>query len=159
VADRFGEDEQTCQSMCPGAEVELYFHRMPSQDSEDMISYRTDMPYTELPAAFNYRKSFDPQCTCRTASSGIAELTSDGYITSVELDTGAQPAASEPTVGTPVFRIDPWLDPETLLNADGDLNLAGLNKIASPEAVSTPTTERSGGKTVRIVGPSFFPVQ
>lgn len=158
VAERFSQDEQTCQSMCPGAEVELYFHRMPSQDSEDMISYRTDMPYTDLPAAFNYRKSFDPQCSCRTAGSDITELTSDGYMTSVELDNYL-PAVSEPTVGTPVFRIDPWLNPETLLNAEGDLTLAALKKIASPEAVATPTTERVGGKTIRIVGPSFFPVQ
>ncbi|MEM7461090.1 MAG: DUF2865 domain-containing protein [Pseudomonadota bacterium] len=158
VSERFGDDELTCENMCPGTDVELYFHRMPNQDSEDMISYRTDLPYTELPTAFDYRKTFDESCTCRT-SNAFAEVYGDAYISTSELSSVTTPADNTPKVGTPEFKIDPWIDPETQANLDGGLTLAGLQEIASPKARPDLITETSGGKTVRIVGPSFFPVQ
>lgn len=158
VSDRFSDDELTCEAMCPGTEVELYYHRMPNQDSEDMISYRSDMPYTELPAAFNYRKTFDQDCTCRS-SSAFAEVYGDGYFSAAEMTAVTGVPDNTPKVGSPNFRIDPWLDPETQTNLGGGLTLAGLKEIASPKSKPDLITENSGGKTVRIVGPSFFPVQ
>jgi hypothetical protein len=58
---------ETCSAMCPAAETKLYFHRVPEEESEAMISLQGE-PYTALPTAFLYRKrrteTADPSCTC-----------------------------------------------------------------------------------------------
>ncbi|MGI9400748.1 MAG: DUF2865 domain-containing protein [Rhizobiaceae bacterium] len=159
MSDRFSDDELTCESMCPGTQVELYYHRMPNQDSEDMISYRSDLPYTELASAFEYRKSFNPDCTCKSSTGAFAEIYGDGYISSAEFSSVTTPKDDTPKIGTPVFKKDPWVDPATRDNIDGGLTLAGLQEIANPKARHDLITETAGGKTIRIVGPSFFPVQ
>jgi hypothetical protein len=63
----FESDAARCDSMCPGTDVQLYFHMVPDQDSEDMVSVADQMPYTSLPNAFSYRDrkvGAAPQCIC-----------------------------------------------------------------------------------------------
>src|SRR5579885_1914373 len=62
--DHFRQDEQTCQRMCPAAEVQLYTYHNPGQDVSQAVSLN-GQPYTELPAAFQYRKALSPACSCR----------------------------------------------------------------------------------------------
>ena len=158
VAQRFGEDEQTCQAMCPGSQVELFYHRMPTQDSEDMISYRTNAPYTELPKAFSYRKEFNPQCACRSASSGLTEIAGSGGFQNMNPQTAA--VQTGPTIPTPVFKKDPGLDPDTLVNMEGRLTIADIDALTRSQELGTPiASQEKGERDVRIVGPSFFPVQ
>lgn len=152
VPDRFAEDEATCEAMCPGQNVELFFHAMPAQDSEDMISYRTDEPYASMSTAFNYRKEVKEECACRQARrSNITEIAGTGGIT--EVDT----AARARSVSTPVWRVDPGLDPETASNAGSRFTIADVERFAlRGEAVGA---EANRPRNVRVVGPSFFPVQ
>lgn len=158
VAQRFDDDEQTCQAMCPGSNVELFYHRMPAQDSEDMISYRTSTPYVELPKAFSYRKEFQPECACRSASTGLTEIAGSGGFQDVNpqgttVETG-------PKIATPVFKMDPGLDPDTLMNVEGGLTVADIDALARSQELGTPVaSQEKGERNVRIVGPSFFPVQ
>jgi len=72
--NNFDADEYTCESRCPGAEVELFYHSVPGQDSEQMISYRQDIPYEQQPYAFIYRKKIDKQCSCNFSQAGLGEL-------------------------------------------------------------------------------------
>jgi hypothetical protein len=60
----FPQDEQTCQRMCPAAEVALYSHRNPGEDVSQALS-TSGRSYTELPNAFAFRKAFNPSCSCR----------------------------------------------------------------------------------------------
>ncbi|MPZ41375.1 MAG: DUF2865 domain-containing protein [Rhizobiales bacterium] len=60
----FPQDEQTCQRMCPAAEVALYSHRNPGEDIAQAIS-TGGRSYSELPNAFAFRKAFNPSCSCR----------------------------------------------------------------------------------------------
>lgn len=62
--DHFRQDEQTCQRMCPAAEVQLYTYHNPGEDVSQAVSL-TGRPYTELPTAFKYRKTLDAACSCR----------------------------------------------------------------------------------------------
>jgi hypothetical protein len=66
VPSRFGEDERTCQRMCPAAAVQLYTHRNPGEDMSQAVSL-SGQPYSELPNAFLYRKQYSAACSCRHA--------------------------------------------------------------------------------------------
>ena len=156
VPDRFAIDEETCRNMCPGSDVDLYVHRMPFEDSENMISYRTEIPYADEPFAFAYRKEHNPENRCRFSVAGMTQ----------SVDTVADLRETENTVniriGVPNFRKDPTLAPDVYDNLHMKFDLqdakdyiaASLEKKANPDAVV-----QIGDRKVRIVGPAFFPVQ
>jgi len=153
VPRRFEQDAQICQAMCPGSEVLLYHHRMPSEDSEDMVSYQTQISYAQQPYAFNYRKKVNPECGCRFSTANISQ----GEETSISRTTNA---SNGTPAGRPVFRPDPALDPDTQENRDGNLtfDVMALLLKKSPANDTTELADASKRK-VRIVGPAFFPVQ
>ncbi len=70
--DRFNEDAQTCQRMCPAAEVQLYSYHNPGEEVTQAVSL-DGRPYSELPTAFAYRKTFDKACSCRRPGESWAE--------------------------------------------------------------------------------------
>jgi len=160
TTDRFDNDEAVCQAMCPGSEVNLYFHAMPSQSPEQMISYRQDTDYAKQPFAFQYRKSVNPECSCRFAQArGLEEIAGS---TKASSDDGA-PVKRETyaRIGLPVYREDPYLDPETLSNLTGNLTGKDLVTLGTPSDPD-PNVKMAGAgknKRIRIVGPAFFPVQ
>lgn len=155
VKDRFDKDQATCQSMCPGTNVELYHHKMPSEDSEDMVSYLTGKEYAKEPFAFAYRKSVDLDQKCRFATENRVQS-----IETASNELGEQPKSTK--IGTPVWREDPALAPD-----DHDANEGGLNlKVAADYLLDARITDDNPenqllveNRTVRIVGPAFFPVQ
>ena len=70
--DHFRDDETTCQRMCPAAEVQLYTYHNPGEDVTQAVSLNGRL-YTELPAAFSYRKALNPTCSCRRPGESWAE--------------------------------------------------------------------------------------
>jgi Protein of unknown function (DUF2865) len=68
---RFGEDERTCQRMCPAAEVALFTHRTNGEDMKSAVSI-SGRPYSELPNAFRYRQELNATCSCRRAGESWA---------------------------------------------------------------------------------------
>ncbi|MCG6859294.1 MAG: DUF2865 domain-containing protein [Salaquimonas sp.] len=155
VRERFEQDDQTCQSMCPGGDVELFVYGMPDQESEDMISYRTGEPYRDLPMAFDYRKKFNPDCTCRFSSGTMADI---GAYEDDSSGTLSQPASSEPDIPLPEFKTDPGLDPETLANLAGRLDEKDVALLSGEKKMPNGPVASAKGK-IRVVGPEFFPVQ
>ena len=155
VKDRFDKDLQTCQAMCPSAKVSLYHHKMPSEDSEDMVSFKTGKAYAKEPFAFAYRKSVDLDQKCRFAT--------ENRVQSIETASteGSQKSKST-TIGTPVWRENPALAPD-----DHDANKGGVNlKVAKAYLLDARITNDNPdnqlqveNRNVRIVGPAFFPVQ
>ena len=72
VPSKFGDDERTCQRMCPAAEVMLFSHRNPGEDVSAAVS-TAGKRYTELPAAFHYRQEYVAACSCRRPGQSWAE--------------------------------------------------------------------------------------
>ena len=70
--DRFRDDEQSCQRMCPAAEVSLYTFHNPGEEVAQAVSLNGRL-YTELPTAFQYRKALSPTCSCRRPGESWAE--------------------------------------------------------------------------------------
>jgi hypothetical protein len=150
----FQSDLQTCQQMCPAAEVDLYVQN-PRQFIEQSVSL-SGQPYTSLPTAFRYRTAVDPSCACRT---GGETAFSTAYYPSLEAALGTLrsnqdrlEAATRVIVPIPRPRPITSEDPETLANRDGGL---------VPEPVSDGGTTGTfpvdaPPQTVRVVGPSYF---
>jgi hypothetical protein len=153
-SDRFRDDEQTCQRMCPASEVSLYTYHNPGEEMSQAVSIN-GRPYTELPTAFSYRKALTPACSCRKpGESWAAALKVNGADNTVapgDVVVTEQNAKrlSQPSVG-----------------ADGKpIRPAPRGKSAAPTAedpaavVAAPAETEPAKRSVRTVGPSFLPVR
>ena len=66
TSDNLDRLAQICKAQCPNAEASLYTVS-PSAGIENAAA-PDGTPYTELPAAFKYQKSYDPTCSCKPAN-------------------------------------------------------------------------------------------
>jgi hypothetical protein len=53
-----------CQALCPNATVAVYT-RAPYTQIETAVALDGDAPYSEMPNALKFQKSFDASCTCK----------------------------------------------------------------------------------------------
>lgn len=63
----FARDQNACTAMCPAGNAKLFYHAVPEQESDAMISVIGQQPYSELPNAFDYRTvglKAVPGCSC-----------------------------------------------------------------------------------------------
>lgn len=161
----FERDSRACEAMCPGTQVELHYHRVSGEDSEDMISAATGVPYREMSNAFLYRKpgaAIPAGCGCGAAAQearGFQTIGGD-YASNQPGFTPDAPAADEaPTAAIPLpsVRPDAAEDPETLSTREGGLDAEGLKKLATAPKPATGTPAKPGERQVRVVGPAFLP--
>jgi Protein of unknown function (DUF2865) len=152
TSDRFRDDEQVCQHMCPAAEVSLYTYHNPGEEVAQAVSLNGRL-YTELPTAFSYRKALNPACSCRRPGESWAEALKvngpDDTVAPGDVVVTEQNAKrlSQPRVGAngKPIRADPH-----------------ANTTAAPEPAPTavaPVEPDSTKRTVRTVGPTFLPVR
>jgi hypothetical protein len=149
-SERFRDDEQTCQRMCPASEVALYSYHNPGEEVAQAVSL-SGQPYSSLPNAFSYRKQMNPSCSCRRpgeswgdALKAIPDSTVAPGDVVVTDKTAKQ--MSTPRIGADgkPIRVDPRAkatsaEPAPLAEAPGEID---------------PTK-----RTVRTVGPTFLPVR
>ena len=152
-------DEQACSSLCPGTEVQLFVHKVPEEESEDMVTL-DGAPYRDMSYAFAYRRdgpSSDPACQCRgiqgTAMLGMGVSGQSGIAATIG---GSKPengeADAEASVPLPASRPDGEVDAETTADRAGGLDDGQIKGLLHPEAAaSAPEGD------VRVVGPVFLP--
>lgn len=132
----FERDAARCSAMCPGSEAKLFFHRIPDQDSEDMVSIAGQMPYASLPNAFAYRDrkvGAARQCSCALSSGPPQEEVKAAPQSSILKIPG-------PTGDTP--------------DKDEDRIADTVPKPAVPPALAREIDPK---KPVRVIGPTFLP--
>lgn len=61
-----------CQALCPNVSVSVYT-RSPNQEINTAVSLDGDTPYSDLPNALRFEKTFDSACTCKPAGQSWAE--------------------------------------------------------------------------------------
>jgi len=155
VQDRFEQDQATCQAMCPSTKVELYHHKMPTEDSEEMVSYLTGKAYADEPFAFAYRKSVDLEHKCRFATENRIQ----------GIETASNEISDKPVserIAIPVWREDPTLSPDDhdIKNDRITLQIAKSYLLDSRSEKDEQENQIvAENRKVRIVGPAFFPVQ
>ncbi len=149
--DRFRDDEQTCEHMCPAAEVSLYTYHNPGEEVAQAVSLNGRL-YTELPTAFSYRKALNPACSCRRPGESWAEALkangTDDTVAPGDVIVTEQNAKqlSQPRIGADGKPIRP--DP----------------RAKAPEAAPASIAEAPGEtdpakRKVRTVGPTFLPLR
>jgi hypothetical protein len=149
--DRFRDDEATCQRMCPAAEAQLYTYHNPGEEVTQAVSLGGRL-YTELPAAFSYRKALNPACSCRRPgeswsealkASGPDETVAPGDVVVTEKNAKQ---LSQPRIGADGKPIRP--DP-------------GAKTPETPQQaiVEAPGQTDRTKRTVRTVGPTFLPAR
>ncbi|PST21823.1 DUF2865 domain-containing protein [Mesorhizobium plurifarium] len=125
----FGRDAELCRARCPGAETELYYHVLATEEADQMVSASTGRPYAELPAAFAYRArgvGAPGICGC-----GIPDLATDTN------EQKASPAGKLTVVSPSVITI-------------------GSEKKTPPKPIEERPYDPANSK-VRVVGPTFLP--
>ena len=144
----FERDQKNCEAMCPGTQVELFYHHAMGEESEAMVSTASGKPYSEMPTAYLYKQAGTPRpegCGCNAAK---------GF----EVIAGNPPAdaaAAEPVIPAPTTRPDPGTDPETLANAEGGLTADMVRRLLKPKPAGTQAAV--GQSRIRVVGPVFLP--
>ncbi|MBZ9657192.1 DUF2865 domain-containing protein [Phyllobacterium lublinensis] len=129
----FARDQNACTAMCPNGNAQLYFHAVPEQESDDMISVADKKPYRELPNAFDYRIAglrAVPGCSCH-----------------------ARPA-SQPEL----LVSDPQLSDKPVLAGEGT-DPGVVAAVPAREPAQRDAGDLAEARNVRIVGPAFFPVE
>ena len=128
--------------MCPGVEVELYYHRVPHEESDRMVSAATGLPYTQMPFAFRYKRpklETSAECSCgRPAAS-----TATGAYTIIGGSYGASDTLKE-LKGSVIAFGSPKLDHQATERAE------------EPISPASHTVEE---RSIRVVGPEFLPDQ
>lgn len=148
----FGRDADMCSQLCPGGDAELYVHENPGGSPEEMTAL-DGRAYTELPAAFKYRREFDKSCTCQSAYGKVTTL-SRLHLGNGPIEVRKQPQAEgqpAPDMAVPVPKRPRDLDPDSRINVIGDYRPAEQRQPV--ETVDT------GERTIRIVGPRYFYAQ
>jgi hypothetical protein len=149
--NRFAEDEQTCQRMCPAAEVQLYTYRNPGEEMAQAVSVHGH-PYSELPTAYRYRQEVNKACSCKRPGqtwTDAVKQTDDRTIEQGDIVVTDERARqlSQPKIDAQGKRIDPRT----------------AKPASTPAAETTSTTSEtptSGEKRqVRTVGPTFVPAR
>jgi Protein of unknown function (DUF2865) len=149
-SDRFRDDEQTCQRMCPAAEVSLYTYHNPGEEVSQAVSLNGRL-YTELPTAFAYRKALDKACGCRKPGESWAEALkangADDTVAPGDVVVTEKNAKqlSQPRIGADGKPIRP--DPRAKATTEPAL-------VAEPAGETDPKK-----RTVRTVGPTFLPAR
>jgi hypothetical protein len=142
---RFADDAQACQRMCPAAQVSLYAYHNPGEDVQQAVSTTDGQPYTALPTAFQYRREYNPACSCRAKGQSWAEAMKVG---------GGDITVEQ---GDIVVNEDHAKKLSQPRDAQGRLLKPTLtptqNKTANAPA---DATEQPKGK-IRSVGPTFVP--
>ena len=152
TSDRFRDDDQTCQRMCPAAEVSLYTYHNPGEEVAQAVSLNGRL-YSELPTAFSYRKALNPACSCRRPGESWAEALkvngADDTVAPGDVIVTEQNAKqlSQPRIGADGKPIRP--DPRATAPA-----------APQPAPIAEAPGETDPAKrTVRTVGPTFLPVR
>jgi Protein of unknown function (DUF2865) len=170
---RSGADEM-CKALCPGAETAAY--SMPSDADADIgqaVSLRGKR-YTKLAAAFKFRTSFDPTCSCRKEGQSWAEALqkaermidrgrNDIVVTATKAEELSRPKLARK--GKPGAKPADQPNPAQIAAAGRDVDATGSIAAADqgPDvtAASSEATEKGDGeggakRAVRVVGPTFI---
>jgi hypothetical protein len=157
LPNKFGEDAQACQRLCPASEALLYSHRSSGEDVNQAVSTTSGRLYTELPNAFAYRKQFNPSCSCKAAGQTWADALKqldDQTVERGDIVVNTEERAKQ--LGQP--QTDAQGKP--VKPATGAKPGAAQSPAATPASASaadtTGDTDTSKRK-VRPVGPTFLP--
>ncbi len=151
----FARDAQNCQTACPGADMEVYFHQADQEDAAEMRSAVSGQFYSDMATAFLYRSggaSQESACTCSIKPQGFTVIAGENKQVETKVVGIERTEAAAPVMPVPKSRPDPGADPETLLNREGNFGPDAIRRLLSGKE-----DPAAAGRKVRVVGPMFLP--
>jgi Protein of unknown function (DUF2865) len=168
VPGKFVDDEQLCRRMCPATEVTLYSHRNPGEDVSRAVSM-SGRVYSDLPAAFSYRKQYNAACSCRLPGQSWADALRQGDDQTVErgdivVTEERAKQLSQPRFDAQGKPVNPGANPARQAPKGTDaVNSAPLPPAGAEQGAAPPAEEKAeqppGKRKVRAVGPTVYPVR
>ena len=151
--NRFAADQATCEALCPGAPVDLYYHDDPRSASVNMVSL-SGVPYEKHPAAFRHQSKYDKSCSCKVSRPPISTAAGKSPPSGADeallfKDPNSPGGVAYPAI--PIAKAGFGEDPETLINRAGNFQIGA---ITSRAGIASPTSRN--GQPVRIVGPAHW---
>ena len=150
--DRFSDDEMACQRMCPASEVSLYTYHNPGEEMAQAVSLN-GRPYSELPTAFQYRKSMSPECSCRRPGESWAQT-----LKAIGPDDTVVPGDVVVTEQNAKQLSQPRVDGKPIRQDQRTSAAAAVPTATSPNAEASGQTDPTK-RSVRTVGPTFWPAR
>lgn len=155
-APSFARNQAACSAMCPGTDVSVFVHRVPDQETGDMVDVR-GLPYTSLENAYAYLQpdhinARPSSCSCRGAAGlDVQDATPvpEGLLKTIVTGDGEKKPLPAP-------RPDLHADPETRMNAGTGLTLEIVRQMTENLATGEET-EIVSRDPVRVVLPGFLP--
>lgn len=170
--------EDMCQALCPNTQTLVYF--MSGDGAIERAGNREGKPYTELPTAGKYKKSFDPACSCRKpgeswaaalqpAENMLKSGRGDMIVTEEKAEELSRPRAAAASTRRPApapaaeADEETPVDPSTLPTASNESSGIGPQTIREEQTVGAregqirETVNESGQRAkVRVVAPNIF---
>lgn len=169
--------EEMCQSLCPGTETHAYS----TSGGEEALNYAVSLsgqPYTSLPNAFKFRKTFDESCACkkedeswsavlRKAEGMLDQKNGDVLVTAEKADELSRPkAAAQPAKGKKQSTDDAEAEAAAAAaaapTASSESSGIGPQSIEKERVISLSegqkrvvTTDQGAKKTVRVIAPDM----
>lgn len=184
LANNTGNADEMCQALCPGTETTA-FGMSAGGDIQNAASRSTGQPYSSLPNAGKYQRSFDSACTCRGQGQSWSEaLKSAEYLldkrkgdvivteqraaelSRPKLDPKRRNAAPEPAAATTAL---PQIPDEAPLPSENSPTSGTESAGVGPDTVDEKTLDKGDGlksesrsvtgerRAVRIVAPNLAP--
>lgn len=159
----FKRDQAVCAAMCPAADVRLYVHRNPGEESEDMVSVDGE-PYAKLETAFSYRESYNPSCGCGRVTSALTTLKVRGDGTGLEritlsgdeFNTKSPNEELRKSLPIPQPKLPHDEDPDTVINVEGRFTPSLAARASQIGGDTAATASVPVKKRVRQVGTTFY---
>ena len=152
--DRFREDELTCQRTCPATEVSLYAYHNPGEEMAQAVSL-SGRPYSDLPTAFQYRKSMSPECSCRRPGESWAQT-----LQAIGPDDTVVPGDVVVTEQNSKLLSQPRIGPDGKpIRADQRPPAASTAPATTPSSTEPSSQADPAKRSVRTVGPTFLPTR
>jgi hypothetical protein len=152
---RFGDDEQTCQKLCPATEAVLYSHRNPGEDVAQAVS-GSGRVYKDLANAFRYRREYVASCSCKQQGQTWAEAlgtTRDSTIERGDIVVTEEKAKALSQPRNEQGRTTASKKPS------GNMPIPSATTDTTDTASAAAAAAPAGKRPVRVVGPTFAPQQ
>lgn len=150
----FHRDQNACTAMCPGARVELHYHKVPDEESEEMVSAATGLPYRQMTNAFRYRQTGTEAprgCGCNAAA-----VSADRGFVVIGGDHGSGIVVDEPQdrIDIAATHSIPASPAEKPASLDDSFDPGMLRTLTPAEKDKGPQSKK---REIRVVGPTFLP--
>lgn len=147
------DDALACSNLCPGRDMELYYHKTSGETAEQMVSMMTGDPYTALPTANSFREKYHPRCGCDYSLLKPEKAEPDQPQLEKIAADNEQHYFVEGRIATPAWRYDPNAEASLLANTDAS---SGLNAAQNKNQNNSKLAQN---RRVRVIGESYFPTQ